>query len=222
MTNTMHAATDRFTEDLDISQPACQNEQLSALVDGQLQGGALDTALALAAQSQGQATVQLYQFIGDVLRSPDLAQPADTDFLERLRGHLADEVPYPVRSPKASGSVELPVPAYAPAANASVFRWKMAAGFASMAAVAAIGWTSISGLQSPTTAGLPQMAASSLTPPPGSVAPTVVAGSEGAQVMIRDPRLDELLAAHKKFGSTNALQMPATFLRNATFEAPDR
>ena len=42
------------------------------------------------------------------------------------------------------------------------------------------------------------------------------------QVMIRDPRLDELLAAHKQYGSTSALQMPAGFLRNATFEAPAR
>ncbi len=36
--------------------------------------------------------------------------------------------------------------------------------------------------------------------------------------MIRDPRLDELLAAHRQLGnSTSALQMPAGFLRNATF-----
>ena len=39
--------------------------------------------------------------------------------------------------------------------------------------------------------------------------------------MIRDPRLDELLAA-QQFGKTTALQMPAGFLRNATFEAPKR
>ena len=57
-----------------------------------------------------------------------------------------------------------------------------------------------------------------------SGAPVVaVADAEGgAQVMLRDPRLDELLAAHKQFGSTTALQMPAGFLRNATFETPSR
>jgi sigma-E factor negative regulatory protein RseA len=56
------------------------------------------------------------------------------------------------------------------------------------------------------------------------MAPPVVAvaGNEGQQVMIRDPRLDELLAAHKQFGSTAALQMPAGFLRNANFERSDR
>ena len=42
------------------------------------------------------------------------------------------------------------------------------------------------------------------------------------QVMIRDPRIDELMAAHKQFGGTSALQMPAGFLRNATFEGPAR
>jgi sigma-E factor negative regulatory protein RseA len=39
-----------------------------------------------------------------------------------------------------------------------------------------------------------------------------------APVMIRDPQLDALLAAHRQFGGTSALQMPTGFLRNATFE----
>ena len=43
-----------------------------------------------------------------------------------------------------------------------------------------------------------------------------------APVMLRDARLDELLAAHKQFGGTSALQMPAGFLRNATFDGADR
>jgi sigma-E factor negative regulatory protein RseA len=40
--------------------------------------------------------------------------------------------------------------------------------------------------------------------------------------MIRDPRLDELLAAHKQAGGATALQMPSGFLRNATFDGADR
>ena len=39
--------------------------------------------------------------------------------------------------------------------------------------------------------------------------------------MLRDPRLDELLAAHRQLGGA-ALQMPSGFLRNATFEGPGR
>jgi sigma-E factor negative regulatory protein RseA len=57
-------------------------------------------------------------------------------------------------------------------------------------------------------------------------APVAVAQSGGTaaaeQVMIRDPRLDELLAAHKQFGGASALQMPAGFMRNATIEGPAR
>ena len=40
--------------------------------------------------------------------------------------------------------------------------------------------------------------------------------------MIRDPGLDEMLAAHRQLGGASALQTPAGFLRNATFEAPAR
>ena len=45
---------------------------------------------------------------------------------------------------------------------------------------------------------------------------------EVASLMIRDPHLDELLAAHRQFGGTSALQAPAGFLRNAAFEGPGR
>jgi sigma-E factor negative regulatory protein RseA len=46
--------------------------------------------------------------------------------------------------------------------------------------------------------------------------------TETAPVMIRDPRLDELLAAHKQFSGASALQQPAGFLRNATFTPTGR
>ena len=35
--------------------------------------------------------------------------------------------------------------------------------------------------------------------------------------MLRDPRLDELLASHPQYSSAANLQMPASFLRNASF-----
>ena len=116
--------------------------------------------------------------------------------------------------------IAIVAPIFQEAANASVFRWKMVAGFASLAAVAAIGWTSLASLQGVGSSG-PQLAMAPASSSQGS--PTVaVVDAEGQQVMIRDPRLDELLAAHKQFGSTSALQMPAGFLRNATFETPGR
>jgi sigma-E factor negative regulatory protein RseA len=46
--------------------------------------------------------------------------------------------------------------------------------------------------------------------------------AQAPQVMLRDARLDALMAAHKQFGGTSALQMPAGFLRNATFDGSER
>lgn len=203
-----------------------RREQLSALADGQLQGAELADALDYAAQDEAMATWQLYHLVGDVLRSSELAKPVDTDFMSRLRTELAKE-PLPVRAQEAV-QVAVVAPDAAAAANASVFRWKMAAGFASLAAVAAIGWSSLSSLQggpgqTPAGSQLAQSSERSVGAPFAPAAPVVaVADADGQQVMIRDPRLDELLAAHKQFGSTSALQMPAGFLRNATFETPSR
>ena len=197
-------------------------ERLSAFADGQLQDGELAQALEFAAQAEGQATWQLYHLVGDVLRSPELAlhQPGNQSMVMRIREQLAQE-PVHGRLPEVVPAVEqIARPETAVAANASVFRWKMAAGFASLAAVAAIGWSSFAGLQGAQSSGA-QLAAAPVPAQP--VAPVVsVAGNDGQQVMIRDPRLDELLAAHKQFGGASALQMPAGFLRNATFEAPAR
>jgi len=201
-----------------------RREQLSALADGQLTGQELEQALTFATQAEGESTWQLYHLVGDVLRSSDLAAPANPDFMARLRGELAKEVPV-VRPQPLVPSNPVVASSMKDAANASVFRWKMVASFASLAAVAAIGWTSWTGLQGMGGAGggHGQLAMSTEAVSNPAAAPTLaVADADGQQVMIRDPRLDELLAAHKQFGSTSALQMPAGFLRNATFEAPGR
>jgi sigma-E factor negative regulatory protein RseA len=201
-----------------------RREQLSALADGELAGEELVQALEYAAQAEGESTWQLYHLVGDVLRSPDLAKPPAPDFLARLRLELAKETPAG-RPDFRQQMTEVVAAPMVESANASVFRWKMVAGVASLAAVAAIGWTSLGALQGSggATGGAAQLALSA-EPSPGSAGSPVVAvaDAEGQQVMIRDPRLDELLAAHKQFGSTSALQMPAGFLRNATFEAPSR
>lgn len=225
MSNAMRAGV---LADADPRSELQWREQLSALVDGQLDGAERDEALAYAARDEGLATWELYHLVGDVLRSPDLAQGrSSATFLDRLRDELAKDGPVSrpqlqVQMPQAPEVIASPM---ADAANASVFRWKMVAGLASLAAVAAIGWTSLAVQQGAggTAAGGPQLARSSESPANPAPGPVVaVADGDGQQVMIRDPRLDELLAAHKQFGSTSALQMPAGFLRNATFETPSR
>lgn len=207
-----------------VSHGMDHRERLSALADGQLQGEELNAAYAYAAEDdEGAKTWQLYHLVGDVLRSADLAQPANPAFMARLREQLAQET-LPERTHATLPPVAVVGAGLPEAANASVFRWKMVAGFASLAAVAAIGWTSLASLQGAGSerAGA-QLAAVSERSSPVPGAPVVaVADADGQQVMLRDPRLDELLAAHKQFGSTSALQMPAGFLRNATFETPSR
>lgn len=207
-----------------------QKEMLSALADGQLSGNALTQALEFSSQDEGRETWQLYQLVGDVLRSPELARPVDNgDFLARLRTQLAQEAA-PVAQATASSPTAPAQPVltqFTPppqAANDSVFRWKMVAGLASLAAVVTLVWSAVGGLGGPPAGA--QMAAvpAPVTASVSVQAPAVaVADSQASQqVMIRDPRLDELLAAHKQFGGTSALQLPAGFLRNANFEAPKR
>lgn len=198
-------------------------EQLSALADGQLRGDEFAQAMAFAETQEGLETWQLYHLVGDVMRSSELARPADLSFLTALRAQLAKE-PGSADLVDAGATHVIATQAVAvPSANASVFQWKMAAGFASLAAVAAIGWHAYSGMPGSTSAG-PQLAvAPAAVSRPQEAAVTLAESAAPAQpVMIRDPRLDELLAAHRQFGSTSSLQMPAGFLRNATFEAPAR
>jgi len=192
-----------------------QREHVSALMDGAVEGDALSLAMDCAQQPEGREAWHIYHLVGDVLRSPELAAGADSQvFLARLQQRLAAE---PAPAAPVAAQVSEVVAAPAPqAANTAVFRLKMAAGFASLAVVAAVGWNSWGSLQgngpAATQLAVAAPAASGAQP----------ASDASAAVMLRDPRLDELLAAHRQFGNTSALQMPAGFLRNATFAAPAR
>lgn len=204
------------------TMPTC--ELLSALVDGQLADD--DLAVALEACQQGEAALaswNAYHLIGEVLRSPaSQVQIADLAFVERLNLRLAQEAPrITATAPMVTVDIGAAAPALAKpagnvvhhrgqASNDGNFRWKLVAGLASLAAVAAIGWNA-AGLLAP--AAGPQLA---LVPSPAQQ--VVVASPQGP--MVRDARLEELLAAHKQLGGASALQLPAGFLRNATFETP--
>ncbi len=196
-----------------------QRERLSALADGELQGDEFAQAVGFAAAETGQSTWALYHLVGDVLRSPELAHHGRGDLLAAVREQIALE---PRPEPQAASVVQVAQPEAVPAANVSVFRWKMVAGFASLAAVSAIGWNAAMNLRADGAPGTQLAAVPAQVPAPVLATAEGVAAQPGQQVMLRDPRLDELLAAHKQFGGTSALQMPAGFLRNATFETPSR
>ena len=199
-------------------------ELLSALADGELSGDEMDQALALCASDDHECW-QTYQLIGDALREPALARQCNSaKLLDGVR--MAIKQDHLIRQSAQDQGATMPAHMAAPAGNDSVFRWKMVAGLASMAAVAAIGWTSFNEWSGASVAGA-QLASAA---PAASSAPVstnarniaTLQANTGPQVMIRDPRLDELLAAHQQYGRANALQMPAGFLRNATFETPQQ
>jgi sigma-E factor negative regulatory protein RseA len=105
------------------------------------------------------------------------------------------------------------------AANDSVFRWKLVASVVAVAAAGSVLWALVSN-QDQTASG--QLARQSGAPAPVVATATATAIAQTEPTMIRDPRLDELLAAHKQFGGASALQQPAGFLRNATFQPAGR
>jgi sigma-E factor negative regulatory protein RseA len=191
-------------------------EMISALADGQLRGDAFARGVELAtADATGREAWQTYHLIGDVLRSGACAQVTPSgDFIARLQERLRDE-PRHASIPVESESLRV-APAGREAANERVFRWKMVAGVASIAAVAAVGWSVVAG-NGTGNGNAPAAGQFAVTAPAG----TVLAGTERG-VMIRDPELDELLAAHRQLGGGSALQTPDGFLRNATFDAPCR
>lgn len=189
---------------------AVAGDSLSALADGELRGAAFVQALnACENDPTLLASWSDYHLIGDVLRSPDLlvARRA-APFLTRLQSQLAQETIQPVVQ-----TDDLPTPPITPpaatqvAANDFIFRWKMLAGMTSMGAVAVMLWAVVV----PTASINFQLVQNQL--PTEDV---LVASPQGT--IVRDARLEELLAAHKQVGGNSALQMPSGFLRNATFE----
>ena len=204
-------------------------ETVSALMDGQLRGAEASAALQMMTSDEAHDCWQVYHLVGDVLRSADLAACGhDRAFVARLSARLQQEAP-PIAVLPAPNPVQVRDVAQ-PAANDGVLRWKMVAGLASFAAVAAIGWGVLGGIGPQLGTGA-QLAQSGPTAPTQIVtlaAPVPVAVASGAveadasTVMLRDARLDELLAAHRQTSGASALGNAAGFLRNATFEGPGR
>lgn len=182
-----------------------KREMISALADGQLAGEAFARGVELASTDDvARDAWHAYHLIGDVLRSNDLASRSPSrDFVSKLQARLREE------------QVPAPLPQVAPIVvreAANDFRWKVVAGVASVAAVSAIAWSLVSPSSNPGGAQLAKGAA----PASGLVLTQTQQG-----VVIRDARLDELLATHRQLGGAQ-LVAPAGSLRNATFDGPGR
>ena len=189
-------------------------ELVSALADGELRGEAFSRALELLGRSdQAMADWQAYHVAGDVLRCSDMAVSSDArSFAARVRNALDGSDAQAMGSVRQAKLTEQP--ALQAPANDPTVRWKLVSGVACLVAVASIGWH----LRT-TDAPSPQVSAAPVAGPfnvPPGAGPAEPVG------MVRDARLDELMAAHKQFGGTGALQAPSGFLRNATFESQTR
>ena len=230
-------------------------ELISALVDGALLPSQVQALLARVGEDTDLlAAWHGYQFIGEALRAPagdaanapagqhKAAKTADgavflADFHARLALDSSDGGDsFATEAAPMQGGGAAPAEFAAQevlavidtrreAANASVFRWKLVSGFASVAAVAAIGWSVLTaGLGGQSGAGGSEFAKLAQSQPqipsqPPSVAPPVAAqAGDAGGVMLRDPRLDAFMAAHKQFGGASALAQPAGFLRSASYD----
>lgn len=210
----------------EVRKTAFLREQLSALADGQKPASESDWSGLCEAYSNDAGLRQAwseYHWLGEALRAGDHAPaPADQAFVAGVMARIVSEEAVVIKPKRVEDKpVTLALPGL-PAANDAVFRWKMVAGMATLAAVAAVAWHVAVQPQSG-----PQLAqASSPATPVIQVAaeeqPRAQAVVTERGVVLRDPQLEELLAAHRQYGGMSALQMPAGFLRNATYETPQR
>ncbi len=173
-------------------------EQISVLMDGELSPHEVDAVVALAKSDSGMANWTVFQMIGDTLRSEELSHAGSTsDFLARFSSRLEDE-PHVL------------VPAVAQAVGMRqrlLLRpsWvrRVMPGTAIAAAVAAVSWVVVPQLRGPSDLGTPDAVVARADQPAARPANIVTVAAENAQ-MIRDPRLDEYLRAHRTSVATEA------------------
>ena len=189
-------------------------ELISALADGHLHGKVLEETLdVFTADDLAMASWADVHLIGDVLRAPAVAagqlpfHNASLSFLDRFNQTLTASSPPAVDALVGLLPAAMNTGLVKPAANDSWFGCKLAAGFATLAAVSVTVWTLSAGQRDAPSGQLAQQSA------PARV---LVASPQGT--IVRDARLNELLASHKQLGSGSVLQAPSGFLQSAAFE----
>jgi len=196
-----------------MTHPVDPNErlwlQLSALCDGEADAGEAQASFdAWRDEAALRERWHAYQWIGDVMRSDDLASDAghDQSFLLALRARLAQEpvVLAPVRQQAAAQAAQGVALATAGAAGARRLRWGMPAAMAAGVMVSgALVMSSLSGPRQAEVASLP-LASAGPEPVAASAMGRDTAGPVEVGPMVRDPELDRYLNAHRQFvGSTN-------------------
>lgn len=188
--------------------------QLSALADGELPAHEIGALLdALDAQPDAHQWWTAHHASAAVVRGESVPSASgDKAFWDALQVRLAHDAPADAW-PEAPAHRSAPVAAPRVAANDAWWkslRLASVAGIVSVGVVAALVWPSS------------QEAQLSVAPVVAPVLVATGADSTGASVMLRDPALDALMAAHQQMGGHSAWQAPSGFLRNATFESSGR
>ena len=204
------------------------------LADGRLSGEALDRAVQAACQDEeGERAWHLAHLVGDVMRSQELAgRCLDAGFVHAVQARIAAEVFEPFAAPLVPGATGAAAPLEGRAEGrvepANGWRWQMVAGVGAMAlalvAAFSLGghWPSAEPTGTLAQSVRPPEMTMPVEKPPAPPVPASEQGNATAAaaptVMLRDSRLDELLAAHRQMGGASALQKPAGFFRNAAHQ----
>lgn len=207
------------------------------MLDGELPGATVERICSeWRTDAHSRDTWHAYNLIGDVMRCEDLSRSCarDEQFLRDFRKRMAAEpvvlAPRPVVYPPASA--ERPGQTTA-ARSARAWAWPvaLAAGF-----VMVVG--AVVGVQHPAatkdagplvaaapagnaSGGMIKVSRTEEAVPPSDVYPAGMELVFDGQV-IRDPRLDRYLLAHKQFAGTSVLGPTSGLLRNAAVEVPER
>lgn len=196
-------------------------ERVSSLMDGALDDGEITRALDdLAAQPALSDTWDVYHLVGQAMRSSDESlRSHDPAFVARLRQQLDKETPKLIAASPLVMRVEGQKSLKASAANDPW--WRRVAGVMSVALVGVLAWQGAAWMGSGQRADV-MVAQQVGAPTPMPPSQTLVTADGASSLMIRDPQLDALLAAHRQVGGATALQMPSGFLRNATYSEDKR
>lgn len=195
-------------------------ELVSALLDGELRGQEFVGALGYLADSEAaQADWDTYHLVGELMRAPGTpVQSHDPAFLQRLRREITscaiENIAVYTDNERASSQNTLKNPA------ANDPWWRRVAGLASVALVGVLAWQGYVWLAADGVGGHGAQLAQRPVQP--VLVATESAQGDASAVMLRDPQLDALLAAHRQLGGASALQTPSGFLRNATFSEGSR
>lgn len=168
-------------------------------MDGELAPAEVNAVLELAKSEAGMFNWTTFQTIGDTLRSEELTHVGSTsDFLTRFSARLESE-PH----------VLVPAVAQASATRQRLLlkpSWvrRVVPGTAIAAAVAAVSWVVVPQMRGPGDVGTPDTVVARVQQPAAPAAGGVVTVAADNGQMIRDPRLDEYLRAHRASVATDS------------------